>query len=180
CLHPGLVTTGPRPPESLPSFRQAHQSPSWISPSSAIARGRYWPDSCRAAMHGARFSCVRPATAPAREAAASSGALLVLFAMLGAVPVAAQLSDIVASTPGRATVNGMAGIGFLVEVQDLGDAGSAGAMPDTFNIVLDDGYSAGGVLVNGNLQVHEGEPGGEARPFRVGAAKRTLNPTVAV
>src|SRR2546427_10699669 len=53
-------------------------------------------------------------------------------------------------------------------------------MPDTFNIVLDDGYSAGGVLVNGNLQVHEGEPGGEARPFRVGAAKRTLNPTVAV
>ena len=207
-------------------------------------------------MHGARFSCVRPATAPAREAAASSGALLVLFAMLGAVPVAAQLSDIVASTPGRATgggqvagelaemsilrgtsaggrasfgfdaqfasgdtapighltfldrgvdetvkstsidtftatgnratftgratVNGMAGIGFLVEVQDLGDAGSAGAMPDTFNIVLDDGYSAGGVLVNGNLQVHEGEPGGEARPFRVGAAKRTLNPTVAV
>ena len=207
-------------------------------------------------MHRARFLFVRPATAPAREAAASSGALLVLFAMLGAVPVAAQLSDLVASTPGRATgggqvagelaemsilrgtsasgrasfgfdaqfasgdtapighltfldrgvdetvkstsidtftvtgnratftgratVNGMAGIGFLVEVQDLGDAGSAGAMPDTFNIVLDDGYSAGGVLVNGNLQVHEGEPGGEARPFRVGAAKRTLNPTVAV
>src|SRR5207302_4878500 len=89
CLHPGLVTTGPRPPESLPSFRQAHQSPSWISPSSAIARGRDWPDSCRAAMHGARFLFVRPATAPAREAAASSGALLVLFAMLGAVPVAA-------------------------------------------------------------------------------------------
>src|SRR5439155_331941 len=85
-----------------------------------------------------------------------------------------------ATFTGRATVNGMAGIGFLVEVQDLGDAGSAGAMPDTFNIVLDDGYSAGGVLVNGNLQVHEGEPGGEARPFRVGAAKRTLNPTVAV
>ncbi len=196
-------------------------------------------------MHRARFSFVRPVTALA-------DALLVLFAVLGALPAAAQLSGVVARTPGlatgggqvagelaemsilrgtsaggrasfgfdvqfasgdaapsghltfldhgtdktvestsidtftvtgdratftgRATVNGVAGIGFLVEVQDLGEPGSA----DTFSIVLDDGYSAGGVLVNGNVQVHEGEPGGEARPFRVGAAKRTLNPTVAV
>src|SRR5439155_702354 len=133
----------------------------WISPSSAIARGRYWLDSCRAAMHGARFLFVRPATAPAREAAASSGALVVLFAMLGAVPVAAQLSDLVASTPGRATGGGQVA-GELAEMSILR------------------GASAGGVLVNGNVQVHEGEPGGEARPFRVGAAKRTLNPTVAV
>src|SRR5438093_8798723 len=149
------------------------------------------------------------------RAVASSGALLVTFAVLGSVPAAAQLSSVVANTPGlamgggqvagdlaemsilrgtsaggrasfgfsaqfasgdaapsghltfldhgadktvkstsidtftvtgnratftgRATVNGVAGIGFLVEVQDLGEPGSA----DTFNIVLDDGYSAG-------------------------------------
>ena len=85
-----------------------------------------------------------------------------------------------ATFTGRATVNGVAGIGFLVEVEDLGEPGSAGATPDTFRIVLDDGYSAGGVLVNGNIQVREGEPGAAARPFRVGAAKRTLNPTFAV
>src|SRR3989475_9478924 len=53
-------------------------------------------------------------------------------------------------------------------------------MPDTFNIVLDEGCAAGGVLINGNIRVREGEPGGEASPFRVGAAKRTLNPTLAV
>jgi len=85
-----------------------------------------------------------------------------------------------ATFTGRATVNGVAGISFVVEVQDLGDPGSAGTTADSFNIVLDDGYAAGGVLINGNIRVREGEPGGEASPFRVGAAKRTLNPTLAV
>jgi hypothetical protein len=81
-----------------------------------------------------------------------------------------------ATFTGRATVNGMAGIGFFVEAQDLREPGSA----DAFNLVLDDGYAAGGILIHGNIQVREGEPGAAAGPFRVGAATRTLNPTVAV
>jgi hypothetical protein len=57
-----------------------------------------------------------------------------------------------ASFTGRATVNGTPGIGFFVEVEDLGEPGGA----DTFRIVLQDGYGAGGVLLKGNIQVHSG------------------------
>ncbi len=53
------------------------------------------------------------------------------------------------SFTGRATVDGVAGMGFFVEVEDLGEPGSA----DTFRIVLQDGYAAGGVLLRGNIQV---------------------------
>jgi hypothetical protein len=55
-----------------------------------------------------------------------------------------------ASFTGRATVNGVPGVGFFVEVEDLGEPGNA----DTFRLVVFDGYAAGGVLLRGNIQVH--------------------------
>lgn len=54
-----------------------------------------------------------------------------------------------ASFNGRAMVNGAPGIRFFVEVEDLGKTSKA----DTFRIVLQDGYAAGGVLLKGNIQV---------------------------
>ena len=54
-----------------------------------------------------------------------------------------------ATFTGRATVNGTPGVKFFVEVEDLGEPGRA----DTFRIVLQDGYAAGGVLLKGNIQV---------------------------
>jgi hypothetical protein len=55
-----------------------------------------------------------------------------------------------ASITGRATVDGVPGVSFFAEVEDLGkDA-------DTFRIVLGDGYSAGGVLLKGNVEVTGG------------------------
>jgi hypothetical protein len=57
-----------------------------------------------------------------------------------------------ATFTGRATVNGVAGVRFFVEVEDLGEPGNA----DTFRIVLGDGYGAGGVLLKGNIQVRAG------------------------
>jgi hypothetical protein len=54
-----------------------------------------------------------------------------------------------ATFTGRATVNGMPGVRFFVEVEDLGEPGRA----DTFRIVLQDGYAAGGVLLKGNIEV---------------------------
>jgi hypothetical protein len=54
-----------------------------------------------------------------------------------------------ASFSGRAKVNGVPGIGFFVEVEDFGEPGRA----DTFRIVVQDGYAAGGVLLRGNIQV---------------------------
>ena len=77
---------------------------------------------------------------------------------------------------GEATVNRTSGVRFGVEVEDLGEPGSA----DTFRIAVADGYSAAGVLVHGNIEVQAGEPPPETRPLRVGAAKRTLDPTVEV
>ncbi len=57
-----------------------------------------------------------------------------------------------ATFTGRATVNGVPGIKFVVEVEDLGEPGIA----DTFRIVLADGFAAGGVLLRGNIQVQSG------------------------
>ncbi|MDQ3778507.1 MAG: hypothetical protein M3310_06560 [Actinomycetota bacterium] len=57
-----------------------------------------------------------------------------------------------ASFTGRATVNGVPGVRFSVEVEDLGEPGDA----DTFRLVLGDGYGAGGVLLKGNIQVRSG------------------------
>jgi hypothetical protein len=54
-----------------------------------------------------------------------------------------------ASFRGRGTVDGVPGVAVFVEVEDLGEPGRA----DTFRIVLGDGYGAGGVLVNGNIEV---------------------------
>jgi hypothetical protein len=55
-----------------------------------------------------------------------------------------------ASITGRATVDGVPGISFFVEVEDLGkDA-------DSFRIVLGDGYAAGGVLLKGKVEVTGG------------------------
>ena len=56
-----------------------------------------------------------------------------------------------ATITGRATVDGSPGVGFVVEVEDLGKAGA-----DTFRIVMADGYSAAGVLTNGNISVSGG------------------------
>jgi hypothetical protein len=58
-----------------------------------------------------------------------------------------------ATFTGRATVDGVPGIRFVVDVEDLGEPGDA----DTFRIVLADGYGAGGVLLNGNIKV-EAQP----------------------
>jgi hypothetical protein len=56
-----------------------------------------------------------------------------------------------ASFAGVAQVDGVSGVSFTVEVEDLGEPGSA----DTFRIVLGDGYTAGGVLLKGNIQVRD-------------------------
>jgi hypothetical protein len=60
---------------------------------------------------------------------------------------------------GRASVDGVPGSGFAVEVEDLGEPGSGEVNPDTFSIALTDGYWAAGVLIKGNIQVQAGSPG---------------------
>lgn len=56
-----------------------------------------------------------------------------------------------ATITGRATVDGESGVGFVVQVEDLGKAGA-----DTFRLVLANGYSAAGVLTKGNITVGGG------------------------
>jgi hypothetical protein len=56
-----------------------------------------------------------------------------------------------ATITGRATIDGAAGVAFVVEVEDLGKAGA-----DTFRIVTGDGYGAFGVLTKGNITVSGG------------------------
>lgn len=61
-----------------------------------------------------------------------------------------------ATFTGTAAVSGVPGVRFFVEVEDLGEPGSSSSVnPDTFRIVLGDGYGAAGVLVHGNIQVHQ-------------------------
>jgi hypothetical protein len=55
-----------------------------------------------------------------------------------------------ASITGRATVDGVPGISFFAEVEDVGK------QADAFRIVLGDGYAAGGVLLKGNVEVSGG------------------------
>ena len=57
-----------------------------------------------------------------------------------------------ATITGRATVDGVPGVSFFVEVEDLGSDA------DAFRIVLGDGYAAGGVLLKGNVVVTGGLP----------------------
>jgi LVIVD repeat len=52
----------------------------------------------------------------------------------------------------RGTVNGTPGVRLVVEVEDLGEPGRA----DSFRLVTGDGYGAGGVLLNGNIDVAGG------------------------
>jgi hypothetical protein len=55
-----------------------------------------------------------------------------------------------AAITGRATVDGVRGISFFAEVEDVGkDA-------DAFRIVLGDGWAAGGVLLKGNVEITGG------------------------
>ena len=56
-----------------------------------------------------------------------------------------------ATITGRATVDGVPGVGFVVEVEDLGKVGA-----DAFRIVLADGYAAAGVLTKGHITVGGG------------------------
>jgi hypothetical protein len=52
---------------------------------------------------------------------------------------------------GTARVNGTYGFGFDVRACDMGEPG---ADSDTFSITMSDGYSAGGTLGGGNIQIH--------------------------
>lgn len=51
---------------------------------------------------------------------------------------------------GTATVDGSGSFGFDVRICDNGEPG----IDDTFFIIMSDGYSAGGTLTNGNIQLH--------------------------
>ncbi len=53
---------------------------------------------------------------------------------------------------GTATVNGTGPVGFQVDVCDNGEPGKDA---DTFSIVMSDGYTAGGTLGGGNVQIHK-------------------------
>lgn len=53
---------------------------------------------------------------------------------------------------GNARVNGAPGFGFQVDVCDNGEPGKDA---DTFSIVMSDGYTAGGTLGGGNVQIHK-------------------------
>lgn len=53
---------------------------------------------------------------------------------------------------GTATVNSTPGVGFQVNVCDNGEPGKDS---DTFSIVMSDGYTAGGTLGGGNVQIHK-------------------------
>jgi hypothetical protein len=52
---------------------------------------------------------------------------------------------------GNAEVNGQSGFTYTVDVDDQGEPGRS----DTFAITLSNGYSAGGTLAGGNIQLHE-------------------------
>lgn len=51
---------------------------------------------------------------------------------------------------GTAEINGVPGT-YTVDVSDNGEPGRA----DTFMIMLSTGYTAGGTLVGGNIQLHQ-------------------------
>jgi hypothetical protein len=51
---------------------------------------------------------------------------------------------------GKATVEGAGSFDFVVDVDDLGEPGTN----DTFRIQMSDGYTAGGRLDGGNIQIH--------------------------
>jgi hypothetical protein len=56
-----------------------------------------------------------------------------------------------ATFTGECTINGVSGFKFKVYVEDNSEPGKN----DVFKIELSNGYSAGGVLLNGNIQIHK-------------------------
>ena len=67
-----------------------------------------------------------------------------------------SITSVVVSGPcaqirGNATVNGSGTYGFEVNACDMGEPGAG---TDTFSIAMSDGYSAGGTLGGGNIQLH--------------------------
>jgi hypothetical protein len=57
-----------------------------------------------------------------------------------------------ATFAGECEINGVSGFKFKVYVEDNGEPGKN----DVFKISLSNGYSAGGTLLNGNIQIHKG------------------------
>ena len=51
---------------------------------------------------------------------------------------------------GKATINNTGSFDFVVDVDDLGEPGTS----DTFAIQMSNGYTAGGQLTGGNIQLH--------------------------
>jgi hypothetical protein len=60
-----------------------------------------------------------------------------------------------ATFTGPAKVNGAPGFAFTVKDSDGGDPGSGLSNPDTFSLFVSDAYVANGVLLKGNIQVHD-------------------------
>jgi len=56
-----------------------------------------------------------------------------------------------ATFTGECTINGVSGFTFKAYVEDNGEPGKN----DIFKITLSNGYSAGGILLNGNIQIHK-------------------------
>ncbi len=63
---------------------------------------------------------------------------------------ATVISGTHATVYGFATVDGAGDVQFRVNVDDLGEPGTS----DSFRIVMRDGYTAGGTLQRGNIQIH--------------------------
>ena len=75
--------------------------------------------------------------------------------VLGMMVKSTQVTSVVVSGThaqvyGKATINGAGSYDFLVDLNDAGEPGTA----DTFQIQLSNGYTAGGTLTAGNVQVH--------------------------
>ena len=75
--------------------------------------------------------------------------------VLGMIVKSTQVTSVVVSGThaqvyGKATINGAGSYDFLVDLNDNGEPGTA----DTFHIQLSNGYTAGGTLTGGNVQVH--------------------------
>jgi hypothetical protein len=56
---------------------------------------------------------------------------------------------------GICQIDGQAGFGFVIDVADVAEPG---AFQDSLSIQLSNGYSAGGLLTQGNIQLHDGCP----------------------
>ncbi|HEY3128664.1 MAG TPA: HYR domain-containing protein [Acidobacteriota bacterium] len=64
---------------------------------------------------------------------------------------AVQVTETHARIFGKAKINQLGSFDFVVDVDDLAEPGKGS---DTFHIQLSNGYSAGGILAGGNVQIH--------------------------